>query len=505
MQLPEINRRAFFKGAGVVAATVVSTQLLAACATTSVRGYGGEPRALPIPPLADGVREGNRIRYTLEAQEGQSQILPDASTATWGFNGNHLGPTLIARTGDEVHVDITNNLPEMTTVHWHGMKLPAKADGGPHSPIEPSETWSPNWSVSNAAATLWYHPHTHGLTGLHSYRGLAGLFIIEDEHSDKLDLPKEYGVDDVPLILMDHRFLEDGSLDEEDLPDLGLLGDTPTVNGITNAHFEAQTRRVRFRVLDGSNMRFFNLAFSDERPFQVIASDSGFLEEPLERTSLAIGPGERWEIVVDLEPGEEVTLESIGFKDRFGVPDDEFVPDFGMDDSFQLLTISGPAEGTTPAPALPGLLMKDQAPDVLDAPERDFLLNTFSINDQQMDMNRVDEVIDHEGPEIWTVTNDNSDWPHNFHIHNARFKVLSFEGTDVEVFNEGWKDTVGLPPGATAQLAVEFGHYPDVSWPYMYHCHMLYHEDQGMMGQFVIVNEGEQPALATDVVEGHHH
>lgn len=297
MQLPEINRRTFFKGTGAAVLSLAAARVLVACSSSSTpRGYGGDPRPLPIPPLAQGERAGNRITYRLTAQQGMSQILPDVQTPTWGFNGTHLGPTLTARRGDDVTVEITNGLDEMTTIHWHGMKLPGHADGGPHSPIAPGDTWSPAWTVENTAATLWYHPHPHGLTGLHAYRGLAGAFVIEDEVSDSLDIPKDYGVDDIPVVLMDHRFHEDGSLDETDLPDLGLMGDTPTVNGITNAHFAASTRRVRFRVLDGSNMRFFNLKFSDDRPFQVIASDAGFLVEPLERTSLMIGPGERWEL-----------------------------------------------------------------------------------------------------------------------------------------------------------------------------------------------------------------
>ncbi|ALC05379.1 multicopper oxidase [Corynebacterium deserti GIMN1.010] len=504
MGMTSINRRTFFKGAGVVAATVAGVSLVSACSTNTPRGYGGEPRALPIPPLDQGTRTGSSVSFSLEAQSGDSQILPDTTTHTWGFNGVHLGPTLLMRTGDTVHVDITNSLDELTTVHWHGMKLPAVADGGPHSPIEPGSTWSPTWTVANDAATLWYHPHTHGLTGLHAYRGLAGMIIVEDDASDALDLPSSYGVDDIPLVLMDHRFLDDGSLDEEDLPDLGLMGDTPTVNGITNAHFNATTRQVRFRILDGSTMRFYNLAFSDERPFYVVASDSGLLPEPIERTTLAIGPGERWEIVVDLEPEEDVTLRSVGFSDNYGVPDDEYTPNFGMSDTFDLLTITGPADDAPTAPALPGTLIKAVDLDVIDAQERTFVLNTFSINDKEMDMQRVDVLIDHDQPEVWIVTNDNSDWPHNFHIHDARFKVLSVDGTDVELFNEGWKDTVGLPPGATARLAVQFGYYPDPTWPYMFHCHMLYHEDQGMMGQFVIVEPGHRAAEVLGSGAGEH-
>ena len=121
------------------------------------------------------------------------------------------------------------------------------------------------------------------------------------------------------------------------------------------------------------------------------------------------------------------------------------------------------------------------------------MLNTFLINGESMDMARVDEVIDHDKPEIWHVENENADWPHNFHIHNSRFKILDFDGQGIEVPTQGWKDTIDLPPKATATLLVEFGYYPDPTIPYMFHCHMLLHEDEGMMGQFVVVKPGEEP------------
>lgn len=510
MRLPQVNRRTFIKGSSLAVLAAVAAHALLSCSTGSgriPRGYEGQPRVLPVPPLLEGDPVDGRMVYRLRAQSGMSRILPDAETRTWGFNGTHLGPTLHLRRGEQVRMEVSNDLEEMTTVHWHGMKLPAVADGGPHSPIEPGRTWIAEWTVENSAATLWYHPHPHGLTGLHSYRGLAGAILVEDEVSDALDLPHTYGVDDIPLVLIDQRFTGDGALDETDLPDLGLLGDTPTVNGITNAQFSATTRRVRFRIVNGSNMRFYNLALTDGRAFQVIAGDSGLFAEPLERTHLAIGPGERHEIIIDLEPGAELGLEAVAFEDNFEVPSDEFTPDFGFGDAFPLLSIIGPPEKAPVLPALPGVLDATAAgvPDTIDAPERSFVLNTFSINDQMMDMQRIDVVIDHTGPEVWVVTNDNSDWPHNFHIHNCRFKVLSLSDTEVDLLNEGWKDTVSLPPGATARLAVEFGQHPDPTWPYMYHCHMLYHEDQGMMGQFIMVEPGGEPAARLGSgAHGHH-
>ncbi|MGV0396083.1 multicopper oxidase family protein [Corynebacterium uberis] len=505
-----IQRRSFLKGAAFLAATVAAGPLIVACGSkhkqATPRGYDGARRALPIPPLLDGSVVAGVRTFDLHAGEAQAQILPDVTTPAWGFNGGHLGPTLHLRRGEQVQVNVHNGLKEMTTIHWHGMKLPAIADGGPHQPIEPGDSWSPTWKVEQPAATLWYHPHPHERTALHAYRGLAGLIVIDDDTSAKVDLPHNYGVDDIPVAIMDQKFNEDGTLNEESDPDLGLKGDTPTLNGITNAEFTATTRRVRLRLLDASTMRFFNLRFSDGRSFHVVATDSGLLDKPLEVDHLRITPGERAEIVVDLDEGKDLTLQATPFEDNFGVPDDEYTLDFGLQDSFDLLLIHGPESAPAPA-ALPAVLEPAAAKplDINGAVEREFVLNTFEINGQSMDMSRVDLTIDRKAPEIWTVTNENPDWIHNFHIHDAAFKVLSMEGTDVDVFTDGWKDTVGLPPGATAKLAVTFGYYPDPKWAYMYHCHMLLHEDSGMMGQFVITEPGQKAALAAPMAGEHHH
>lgn len=503
------SRRTFFRGAAVVLAGALVTPVFAACTRSDQaepRGFDSDPRPLPIPPLYEGELVDGRRHFQVSTQAGAAEILPGVTTATWGFSGDHLGPTFRARRGDEIRVDITNELDEMTTIHWHGMKLPAWADGGPHSPIEPGSTWTPEWTVNQPAATLWYHPHPHERTALHCYRGLAGMFILEDEVSEGLDLPSEYGVDDIPVIIADAKFHDDGQLDEEIDPTFGLLGDTPLVNGITNCRFDASTRRVRLRLLNAAGMRFHHLALSDARSFHVISSDSGLLAAPEEVDSVLLGPAERVDIIVDLEPGEEVSLESVGLDNNFGIPTGENSPDFGFGDTFTLLRLTGPGEEAPPPAGLPAELdpVASASPDLAGAPRRDFVLNTFEINGQLMDMNRVDFVIDHKGPEVWTVSNENADWPHNFHVHDARFKVLGISGTDVtEVTTSGWKDTVALPPQATAELLVEFGWYPDNTVPYMFHCHMLMHEDMGMMGQFMVVAPGQEADLVP--MSGHRH
>ncbi|APT92932.1 copper oxidase [Corynebacterium phocae] len=499
----EFSRRTFFRGAVILTTSMAAGQALAACSTSGANqdqpeplGYDTAPRPLPIPPLLEGDMDGDTRVFKLTAQDGQTEIIAGIpTTKTWGFNGPFLGPTLYAKKGDKVRAEVTNNTIEMTTVHWHGMKLPAYSDGGPHSPIELGKTWKPEWEVIQPAATVWYHPHPHLATALHAYRGLAGMFIVDDDVAQSLDIPKEYGVDDIPVVITDVKFTEDGQLDHEIDKTLGLLGTTPVVNGIANAEFTATTRRVRLRLLNGASMRFYNLVLDNGKPMQVIASDVGLLDTPQEVDEVFIGPGERVEVLIDLEPEEQVLLKSVPRKDNFGIPQDEYAADFGFQDTFDILRITGPNEGAAEPGPLPEVLDADAAatPPTTGLKEREFILNTFMINGERTDMARVDVTIDHSEPEIWKVTNENSDWPHNFHIHNARFKVIDFDTPEgVEAPVSGWKDTVDLPPKATATLLVEFAYFPDPTIPYMYHCHMLLHEDEGMMGQFVMVEPGQK-------------
>lgn len=313
-----------------------------------------------------------------------------------------------------------------------------------------------------------------------------------------MGLPKEYGEDDIPLILGDYKFTADGQLDTTVDGDAGLRGNVPTVNGITNAKFTAQTKLVRFRILNASAMRLFHLAFSDDRSFEIVASDAGLLHEPVEARSVLLTPGERAEIVVEVQPGEETKLREVAPKGHLGLG--HGAPDFGQKDEFDLLTIIGGAnekveeniKAGLPS-SVPGALAKaedspDLAPDLAQAVQRKFTLKGFQINGKSMDLKRLDMVVHPDRYEVWTVRNDDKDWLHNFHIHGVAFQVIDYSGND-QTLRDGWKDTVALPPGAEATLAMKFPKHTSDIWPYMYHCHQLYHEDQGMMGQFVVVSD----------------
>lgn len=448
-----------------------------------------------IPPLAKSrvTDDGTRV-FELTANEGTTELLPGKPTETWGFNGSYLGPTLRAARGEEIRVNVHNALEETTTVHWHGMHVPARFDGGPHQPIEPGETWSPHWGIDQPSATLWYHPHPHGDTEEHVNRGLAGMFILTDPASAVAEkLPHEYGVDDIPLIVQDKRLNDDGEIQS------GGLGDQVLVNGTHGPYLDVTSQKVRLRVLNASVKRVFSFGFSDNRSFTMIGSDGGLLPVPVSLDRLRLSPGERAEIVVSMMPGENVILRS--YDPDLGV--NWFTERFeGGQDEFDILQLRA-ADRLRPSPEIPDHLAPAPDLDVADAKVRTFEMLGRQINDKSMDMSRIDEVVRLGATEIWEVTNTDGSY-HNFHVHDVQFQVLSVDGHTPPPELTGWKDTVFMAPGSTVRLAMHFTDYADPDSPYMYHCHLLQHEDGGMMGQFVVIKPGQKhESFGTAEMAGH--
>lgn len=458
------------------------------------RGEGAFDRRMPIPPLAESrIEDGVRV-FDLTAEEGAAQLLAGRATSTWGFNGNYLGPTLRASVGEQVRVDVHNEVDEATTVHWHGMHLPAEQDGGPHQMVEPGTTWSPTWRIHQQAATLWYHPHPHGDTKHHVYRGLSGMFLIDDAANPaSAQLPAEYGVDDLPVIVQDKSF-DDGQLDEG-----SNLGDTIVVNGVHEPYVDVSTEAVRLRLLNASTARVYDFGFDDGRAFQIVASDGGLLPAPVTRNQVRLSPGERTEIVVRLAGGDAPVLQS-------SPPDlgtNTFNAAFeGGRDGFDVLQLRT-AERLKQATRLPDQLAA--APDL--DPEnatitRRFELQGRAINGESMDMSRIDEVVEVDTTEVWEVANTDGGY-HNFHIHDVAFRIADIDGADPPAELQGWKDTVMVEPGQTVRLVMRFTDYTDTDSPYMFHCHLLQHEDGDMMGQFVVVPPGHSNQVP-DVIRHQH-
>jgi len=447
-------------------------------------------RPLAIPPLAAShVDEQGRRVFDLRAAAGTTDFGRGGPTRTWGYSGGYLGPTLRASRGEKVLINVHNGLDEETTVHWHGMHLPASMDGGPHQPIRPDATWSPTWTIDQPAATLWYHPHPHGETEFHVYRGLAGMFILDDPAASALPLPHWYGVDDIPLIVQDKRF--DGAQFGERssvLGSLGILGDTVLVNGTVGPYLDVSTERVRLRILNASNARTFNFGLADDRSFAIVATDGGLLPAPVVERRVQLAPGERAEIILTVRPHERVVLR--GYPADLGT---NFIMErlSGGDDTFDVLEVRAAAT-LRPSADVPSSLVDVPRIDPVESVRtRFFDLADESINGAEMSMRRVDAVVTKDTVETWEIRNRDG-FPHTFHVHDVQFQVLSIDGDQPPLYLRGWKDTVYAVPNAAVRIIARFTDYADPQSPYMFHCHMLRHEDGGMMGQFVVVEPGQR-------------
>ena len=413
--------------------------------------------------------------FELYVQQGEMSFFPSQTTETLGYNGNYLGPVLRVRRGQNVNVAVHNQIDEQTTVHWHGMDISGEADGGPHQPILPGDVWAPSFTIEQPAATLWYHPHLHGTTGPQVYRGLAGLVYIEDEVSDALNLPKTYGVNDIPLILQDRNFNDNGGFSYQ-VNMMGLVpGETMLINGTADPFVEVNREKVRLRILNGSNFESFLLQLSDDSSFYQIASDGGFLESPFIRDSLFIAPGERMEVIVDFASITNADISLLAGNHpvlRFHVMDDAGTE---TDIPESLAIIPEIPAGDTP-------------------PTRIFELQSMglqgTINGKSFSMDRIDEEVRRNDTEIWILRNVRGMMNasgHPFHVHGTQFQVVSRNGNPPSQGESGYKDTIYVEQGEEVIIKVRFMH----TGLYMYHCHMLEHEDYGMMGQFMVHEQPE--------------
>ena len=487
-----------------------------------------QSQTFPIPPTMTGTVVDGKITYDLTMQHGMTEFLPGAAIRTLGYNGNLLGPTLVMNKGDEVRINVTNNLGgPPTTTHWHGFHVPAIMDGGPHQEILAGETWSPTFTIMNRAGTYWYHPHPHpaadkqgnpnGTSG-QVFRGLADMIIVRDEISERLDLPKHYGVDDIPLIIQDRSFNEDGSLLEFPIrrthpklgPEFGPVvwpfrkGDKFLVNGVISPLLETHAQMIRFRILNASNNRIYNLGFSDNRTFYQVASDGGLLEAPVPLKRLIVAPSERVEIVVDFGNDENTSVWLMSYASELG---NTYVPDTLADDydrnDFDIFTIAVGAPTRNPVTTLPTSLTRiDRIPsedavnsdsprlfelspgrlELIPVGDPPTLDTTFTINGKAFDLGRIDEVIQLGDTEIWEITNTTGQ-AHPMHVHGDSFQILSRNGSfeNVPPNERGWKDSVIVKPGETVLIIKRFEDFADPVNPFMFHCHILDHEDGGMM------------------------
>ncbi len=460
---------------------------------------------LRIPDQILGTVIDGRRQIPLTVAEGSREFLPGLQTATAGVNGPYLGPTVRLRRGEDVDLIVHNHLDETTTMHWHGMHVPARMDGTPHQTIQAGQSWTASFRVDQQAAPLWYHPHPHGNTGRQVYRGVSGLLWIDDDNSDALDLPKTYGIDDIPVVIQDRQFASDGAF-LFNVNEGAVYGNTVLVNGTWNPFLQVEARRIRLRLLNGSNARIYHVGFDDNRGFHQIATDGGFLETPLLTSRVVLAPGERAEILVDFSDGAETVLK--GFPEA-GLLETVEAALAGIGTGHMELLGIVPVPASRPSHSLPDRLNTitriDEAsaaksrPMVLAGPVQGGRggrrgrggLRGPPINGKVMDMARIDEVVRLGDIEIWEVSNRGAQ-PHPLHVHLVQFQILDRNGQLPSGAELGWKDTVLVPPGDLVRIIMAFEGYADPDNPYMYHCHIMEHEDNGMMGQFLVVEDPER-------------
>lgn len=521
-------------------------QLLFASAAVAVNASIG------IPGLAAPGRDSDEIDIHIElrAVPDQVAVRPGKPTRVWRYHsrllrgeagvltasaGAYLGPIIRVRRGQRLRIDLVNELPESTIIHWHGLHVPEEMDGHPRFAIASGTRYAYEFTVVDRAGSYWFHPHPHGRTGKQVYAGLAGLLLVSDEEEAALGLPT--GAQDLPLVIQDRNFDADNQFvylgDDADRATrrgggmmgggmmgggmgsmmagmMGVLGDQILVNGSTQPDREVERRAHRLRVLNASNTRTLKLAWSDHTPLTVIGTDGGLLRAPVQRDYLMLAPAERAELWVDFgrwAPGSEVALRSLAFDGGMnmgammgggsglrdgaafavhsfrigrGMAKDEKLP-------LQLSRIASPQ---------PRLAVNFERPKVFDLTMG---MMVWGINGASFDMLGASELetVKLDTQEIWEFRNDGRDsmmgmvMPHAMHVHGLQFQVIGrsvsrnhadeYDTIQAGLVDEGWKDTVLVMPGERVRILLRFADYPGL---FLYHCHMLEHEDSGLMRNY---------------------
>ncbi len=454
---------------------------------------GTAERILPIVQQDVGIadRSGGR-QFALAVQHGSSQILSGVTTPTLGYNGALLGPALRLRTGERTTIRVRNDLDEITTTHWHGLVVPPEVDGGPHQPIAPGATWEAGFTVANPASTCWFHPHAHGSTGRQVVSGLAGLLIIDDGTVTPTVLPDTWGVDDLALVLQDKRFTADGRIDytltARDQV-VGYAGDRLLVNGMFGPTWRAPRQWVRLRLLNGCNARILVLRLSDATPLLQIANEGGALAAPVARGTLTLGPGERAEVLVNFGnavAGQVTRLLAStaggGMGMGMGAAADTEVTALTVrvDLPRQPGAMSSPPTRLTPASAVSVGTGATVRTFTLDG---GMMGSPFTINGRRFDIGRIDLAVPAGTVEIWRFANATG-MAHPMHVHGVGMSLLARDGSTPAPHEQGLRDTFVVDAMQSIDVAVQT---PPVASPVplMFHCHILEHEDAGMMGQFI--------------------
>jgi FtsP/CotA-like multicopper oxidase with cupredoxin domain len=530
---PEVSRRSFLTlsgsavGALVVAACVPKTGVIESSSTSSA--------ASSTDPAVGGPVD---VEIAMRAVADRVEIQPGVETDVWRLvaevtdgdaavvepiPGSYLGPTLRLRQGQRVRIVFDNEIPEETIVHWHGLDVPEDMDGHPRFAVPEDGRYEYEFTVVNRAGTYWYHPHPHGRTGPQVYAGMAGLLLVGDEEEDALSLPS--GEFEIPMVLQDRTFdgerlvyLPNGMMDQM----MGFLGDEILVNGRPDAAFPVASRSYRFRILNGSNARIYKLGWDDGTPLVVLATDGGLLEAPATRPYVTLGPAERVDLWVDFESdaiGITRKLVSLPFEapQMMGgmMGSTSSIPN-GAAFDVASFNVDRDAASTDPLPGRLsnlGFSSADEAvnPDAARTIVLAMARGSWTLNGRTFQMTEVspEETVQFGTTEVWEFFNAGGGMggmgggmggggmqeglAHPMHMHGQQFQVLersiddagraAWETVREGYVDEGWKDTVLVMPGERVRILRRFTGFPGL---FLYHCHILEHEDMGMMRNFRI-------------------
>lgn len=441
------------------------------------------------------------LSLRVRASAGSVSLYPDRATDVWSYEAQvlsgdanrvkpagqgFLGPVIEVRHGERLTVKYENDIPEESIIHWHGLDVPADQDGHPHHTVPTGGVFQYDFRIDNRAGLYFFHPHPHGKLGNQVNRGLVGVMIVRDAEEDSLNLPREQ--DEHLVCIQDRRvnadrqfeYLTGGMHDRM----MGMHGNELFINGELNRKKVVRRGAQRLRILNGSNARIYNLAWSDGRDLEIIGTDGGLLETPHIVKSMLLAPAERLDVIVDLgqlQAGETLSLQSAPITGTAGKP-------------FDVMTFEASNEiGTTfTMPLKLAKFDRIAAAEAvnLDSPKAFRLIPTrehgWTIDGLPYDMHGASpkETVRFGDTEIWEFDNTVAGMPHPIHLHGTPFQVLSRQsGRFSGAMDLGWKDTVLLLPGDKVRLIKRFNTHKGL---FVYHCHNLEHEDSSMMRNFII-------------------
>ena len=498
-------------------------------AGAALRSVSAPNKPLLVPGNSGlmGMLDVSSAPFTLTAQPVPLPILRDTPSPMLLYTAQYEGrdytnPILRVKQGSQFRSRLQNNLKEPHIVHWHGLHVPGDMDGQPRSTVGPGGHFDYAFKVTNRAGLYFYHTHAHHLTAQQAYFGLSGLYIIDDDEDTALRtaLNLEPGVTDIPLVIQDKQFTQAGELTYVINPmqtHMGQLGDTMLVNFTPNAQFDISNRLYRFRILNSSNSRIYKLAFTHKDkllPYTVIGTDAGLLERPHTAQTEYLSPAERIDILFDasaLRKGDEVMLKSMAFQPlqggnmaNMGALMGGMTGIGGMGGNtldlgaeFVIMKLAVTQQNSVRPVAIPERLSTIKPIDTRGVIPRLVALTVkhmhWLINGESFVMDRYPLKSRRNTIEVWDILNAEMSMPHPMHIHGFSFQVverinspahvraLAKDAKGRQITDLGWKDTVQVWPGETVRIALDFTHPYPGDQLFLFHCHNLEHEDQGMM------------------------